>query len=120
MSDEVVTSDLSRFGSRELKMLEKLLRAWREHGLPEDFYNDEVVPAMNMNSGYVFLTNSDYQVALMNGDKLESFYSCPECGHEGFKEDMQHDGSSHCRRYMRDIGMADVTEGEVEVICDEC
>jgi hypothetical protein len=119
MSDEIVTSDLSRFGSRERKMVEDLLRAWREQGLPEDFYDDEVVPMMNMNNGNVFLTNSDYQVATMNGDKLEYFYSCPECGHEGFKEDMQHEGSYHCKRYLHDIGMNDVTEGETEVTCGE-
>jgi hypothetical protein len=66
-----------------------LLTARNKQGLPDDFYNNEVTPMMNMISGNVFLTNSDYQVAMMNGDKLESWYSCPNCGHEGFAEDCQ-------------------------------
>jgi hypothetical protein len=115
MSEHIITSDLSKFGSRERAMLVKLLTAQSEQGLPEDFDTNEVVPMMNMNSGNVFLTNSDYDVAMMNGDKLESFYSCPECGHEGFKEDMLHDGNVHCRSFMRDI---DATES-VEVLSDD-
>jgi len=102
--NDIVTSDLSRFGSRERKMTEDLLRAWREQGLPEDFNEDEVTVAMNTNSGNVFLTNSEYEVAMMNGDKLESFYSCPICGHEGFLEDMEHgEDDEECQDYLRQI-----------------
>ena len=95
----ITTTNLSDFGSRERQMLIELLIAWRDQGLPHDFYNDEVVPMMNMNSGNVFLTNSDFQVAMMNGDKLESWYHCPNCGHEGFKEDCQlnDDGCNECK-----------------------
>jgi hypothetical protein len=88
------TTDLSKFGYRELKMLEQLLRALREQGLPQDFNDDGVHPMMNSSSGYIFLTNEDHQVAMMNRNKLESFYSCPECGHEGFKEEF--DAQSDC------------------------
>lgn len=103
--DEITTTDLSKFGSRERKMVEELLHAWRKQGLPEDFNDDQVVPMMNTNSGNVFLTNSDYQVAMMNGDALESFYSCPECGHEGFKDEMAHDGGRECRLVLKAIGV---------------
>lgn len=102
--DEIVTSDLAKFGSRERKMTEDLLKAWREQGLPEDFYDDGVTVSMNMNSGYVFLTNSDYQVAMLNDDKLESFYSCPEDGVEGFKEDLLEEGNDCCKKYLEEIG----------------
>ena len=68
------------------------------------------------NSGNVFLTNANYDVAMMNGDTLESFYSCPNCGHEGFKEDMSHDGDAECKRYLRDIGVEEEEEGE----CKHC
>ena len=86
--EKTVTSDLADFGGRERKMAEELLRAWREQGLPEYFDDNGVTVNMNMNSGYVFLSNSDYQVAMMNGDKLESFYSCFECGNEGFADEI--------------------------------
>lgn len=86
---KIVTSDLSDFGSSERKELVNLLTAWREQGLPKDFYQDEVIPMMNRNSGYVFLTNSEYQTAMMNGNKLEMWHNCGNCGHEGFEEDCQ-------------------------------
>jgi hypothetical protein len=96
--DEITTTDISDFGSRERAMLVDLLIAWEKQGLPDDFYEDEVVPMMNKNSGNVFLTNSEYQVAMMNGDRLESFYSCFNCGHEGFSEGCQlnDDGCNQC------------------------
>lgn len=114
MNDSVTTTDLSEFGHRERKMAAQLLTASSDHGLPEDFYDDGVTVMMNKNSGNVFLTNSDFQVAMMNGDNLESFYSCPQCGHEGFKDEMQHDGNAECRRYLRDIGVTEESDEEEE------
>lgn len=87
--NNVTTTDLADFGYSERKELIKLLTAWNEKGLPDDFFNHGVHAMFNKNSGDVFLTNSDYQVAVMDGNNLESWYSCPECGHEGFKEDCQ-------------------------------
>ena len=78
------TTDLSKFGYRELSMARELLEAWEVQGLPKDFENDEVTIMFNLYSGNVFLTNSEFQVAMMCDGKLESFYSCPQCGNEGF------------------------------------
>jgi hypothetical protein len=107
MTQEITTSDMSRFGSRERAMAEELLKAWRIQGLPDDFQDDEVVITMNTHSGNVFLTNSEFQVAMMNGDlddkgKLESFYSCPQCGNEGFAEEIK-DGDACCKTYLREV-----------------
>jgi hypothetical protein len=78
----MTTIDLAKFGFREIEMLRDILDAWVKHGLPEDFSGEGVHPMFNMNSGNVFLKNEDYQVAMLDGgDKLESFYSFPECGH---------------------------------------
>jgi len=87
--DRTTTTDLSDFGYREREELIRLLTAWHKDGLPEDFSSDEVYAMFNKNSGYVFLSNAEYQACMMNGDKLESWYSCSNCGHEGFKEDCQ-------------------------------
>lgn len=89
--DEIVTGDFAKFGSRERRMAEELLKALREQGSPEDFCDDGITIVMNTRSGYVFLTNTNYQAALLNGDKLESFYSCLECGNEGFAEEIGYD-----------------------------
>lgn len=82
------TTDLTQFGYRERKLAEDLLKAWREQGLPKDFYEDKITIMFNTYSGCVFLTNSEYQVAMLNGDKLESFYTDFETGEEGFKEEL--------------------------------
>ena len=84
----MTTTNLSNFGYRELIILEELLKAMREQGLPDDFYDEEVHPMMNQSSGNVFLTNSDYQVAMLNGDKLESFYFLSYHGNEGFLDEL--------------------------------
>jgi len=101
-TQEITTTDLADFGFRELHEAGNLLKAYASNGL-EGFTHDEVRVMMNRNSGNVFLVNSDYQVAMMNGNDLELFYSCPECGHEGFLEDMEHDGNKECKQYMKDI-----------------
>ena len=90
------TTDLAKFGSSERKELVRLLNAWREQDLPEGFYDDEVVPMMNTESGSVFLTNPEYQVAMMNGDKLERWNYCNYCGNEGFEEDCQLNDEGCC------------------------
>lgn len=98
------TTDLSKFGYREWHLLRELIDAKIDKGLPADFDEDEVHPMFNLNSGHVFLTNASYQVAMMNGGKLESFYSCPICGHEGFYEDMEHnEDNEECQEYFKQI-----------------
>lgn len=88
-TQEATTTDLADFCSRERAMLVDIFMAWDNDGLPDDFSQEEVRPMFNRNSGNVFLTNSEFQVCMMNGDKLESWYNCFNCGHEGFIEDCQ-------------------------------
>ncbi len=101
------TTDLSKFGYREWEILRDTLDAMIKHGLPKDFENEGVHPMFNMNSGNVFLTNSEYQVAMMNGEKLEMFYMCPECGHEGFKDEIGKDNghgyADGCAEWVREV-----------------
>jgi hypothetical protein len=75
--------------ARERRMAMQILQAWDSDGLPTDFYEDGVKFAFNRSSGNVFLVNGDYQVAMMNGDVLESFYTSPYEGKEGFLSDLQ-------------------------------
>lgn len=84
----ITTENIAEFGYIERDQLITLLQAWQDQGLPDDFYCEDVRPMMNKNSGNVFLTNSEYQVAMMNGDKLESFYSTPYEGVEGFYDEL--------------------------------
>lgn len=68
----MLTSDLSKFGTRELSKLHDILDAWIFQGLPEDFESwGNVVPMFNQDTGLVFLTNSAKQIAIFNGESLE-------------------------------------------------
>ena len=88
--NNVYTENLSDIisNSRERALTIELLQAWGEKGLPSDFYEEGVKVAFNRNSGYVFLVNEEYQCAMMNGDKLETHYTSPYDGHEGFLEEL--------------------------------
>lgn len=101
---EITTTNLADFGYSEMKELSRILNAWIEFGLPDDFERDGVHPMFNRNSGHLFVTNSEYQTCMMNGDKLETWYYCHQCGHEGFKEECQlnEDGCSECRPQEED------------------
>jgi hypothetical protein len=82
------TTDLAKFGTRELSLLKDVLDAWLNGGLPDDFETNGVHPEFNENSGVVFLTNSEYQAAVLVGDKLESWYYLGGTGIEGTLDDL--------------------------------
>jgi hypothetical protein len=100
------TTNLSDFGHREREIARELLEQWNNGNLPGDFSEDNVKIMFNRSSGDVFLTNDNYDVCMMNGDDLESFYSCPICGHEGFIDEMKHnEEDEECQEYLHDIGV---------------
>lgn len=82
------TQDLARFGYREKALAAELLTLMLDQGLPDDFTDQDVTVEFNPNSGYVFLTNCDYQAAMAYDGKLESFYYTPYAGHEGFYDEL--------------------------------
>lgn len=86
MANDSYTEDMGDILScaRERRMAMQILQAWDSGGLPDDFDDSGVKFAFNKNSGNVFLVNEEYQVAMMNGDTLESFYTSPYEGKEGF------------------------------------
>lgn len=100
---EITTTDFSKFGHRERILAAKLLQAWNEQGLPDDFNDDDVVIMFNTHSGEVFLTNADAIVAMLNGDELEIFYSDPDTGEEGFKNELSEEA-------LQNLGLKPVSE----------
>ncbi len=77
-----ITSDWSKFGHIEIEEAKELLSHIKEI---ETYGKVEV--QFNLSSGFVFLVDEDFNVFMMNNDKIEQFYSCSECGEEGFKEE---------------------------------
>jgi len=90
MRDDTYTEDFADIMScsRERQLLFRIMQAWDVHGLPCDFNDSKVRPAFNRSSGNVFLVNEDFQVAMLRDGELESWYSCPYRGDEGFFEDL--------------------------------
>lgn len=104
---DAYTEDLSDFGMREIEELKDILDAWLNNGLPDDFEYSGVKPAFNRSSGYVFLVNDEYQVCMEVDGTLESFYTTPYSGYEGFYEDLLDEADDSWNyedlEYLRDI-----------------
>tara|TARA_Y100001937_G_scaffold108390_1_gene152034 strand:+ start:286 stop:624 length:339 start_codon:yes stop_codon:yes gene_type:complete len=87
--NDAYTEDLTKFGYRELDIAGDLLKAIKK-GLPSDFDREGIKVGFNKNSGNVFLTNAEYQVAMVDDEgNLYSFYSSPYEGKEGSYEDLK-------------------------------
>ena len=82
-----LTTDISKM---DLSEVTDMLTAFQQGNTTKAFkamwYDEGTIPTLNEESGYCFLTNSDYQVAMMNGS-LSMFISCGECGREEFEQD---------------------------------
>jgi len=99
--DEVLTKDWTKFGNIEIETAKELLSHIKEI----DCYG-KVEVWFNLYSGNVFLCDEDYNVWMMNGEIIDQWFSCPQCGHEGFKENMSHNlDNSDCVKYLEEIGV---------------
>jgi hypothetical protein len=106
--NNVVTSDFSEFGQVELEEAGRLLLnikkidAW-----------PPVEVNFNKMSGFVFITDSDYRVWMMNGGEIEEFFTCPECGCEGFKDEIDcHEDNADCHEFCVSIGAVEEEDEE--------
>jgi hypothetical protein len=99
---DMTTTNFADFGWQERRMAAELLTASCDQGFPVEFQDDGVVIMMNRYSGNVFFTNSDFQVCMMNGDKLEMFHSCSMCGHEDFASDHEWHDAYTCKDCAED------------------
>jgi len=86
------TENLADFGHLEQMEARNIFEAMHDNGLPSDFNNEGVKLGFNRNSGMVFLTNSECQVAVYceteRGKFLEIFYTSPYEGIEGTFDDL--------------------------------
>ncbi len=115
-----VTSDLSMFGYLERDKAIKLLQAMND-GLEGLDFNSGVEIMFNNESGCVFLTDSDFNVFMYHAgtEKVERFYSCPECGKEGFADEVREYGDECCLEHLKQwLGDSD-DEMEDSDVCDE-
>ena len=99
--NDPVTDDLSEFGRSELITAEKLIHAYLNHNQTK-FLANNLKLYFNKKSGYVFLCDEDYNVAMLNEkEELIDYLICSNCGNEGLITDQEvwlldfdlHDGS---------------------------
>ncbi|MEM6746256.1 MAG: hypothetical protein AAF608_02445 [Pseudomonadota bacterium] len=98
--EETVTTDLARFGFRELERAAALLTAYCSN--PPEFLGHGVHIAMNRLSGEVFLSDEDFAVGMLMDGEIKQWHFCPECGSEGFAEDLPSDPC--CQTYLKTLG----------------
>ena len=120
----MTTTDLSEFGNRELGIAGEILTAYAENNLTQlaiDYFNkDEVTVMMNKYSGNVFLTNSDFQVLMMNGDDLDLFIVTPYDGREGFMEELMEEyNDMHNKDKEHLLGMMNTEQAKKLGVAEE-
>jgi hypothetical protein len=87
MIDPIVTSDLARFGNRELGMAADLLSAWCSQKMVEgcELADGGIKLSMNTNSGFVFLHDEDGNTVMLNAEgRMENWVNTERNG-EDFK-----------------------------------
>ena len=97
-----VTNDLTKFGTIELAEAGKLLSTLKTVRDNTKFLGDGVQVFFNNESGYVFLSDEDYNVAVMSGHDLVDFINCPECGNEGNINEFDTE-SYCCKKYYKEM-----------------
>ena len=126
MVKDIITSDLSEFGQREIEEARDLLTAYLENN-KTTMLEDEVNLCFNMHSGMVFLSDKDYNVAVIHNKRhlvekgndnypqviykkeLVDWLVCHECGGEGDRyefEDWVTSGGNYeecCEKYLKEI-----------------
>ena len=90
--------NLANFGGRELELAADLMRSYARAGqhrdgkqynqLPESWCDDGVKLAFNPNSGFVFLSNEEYQALVDTDDGVAMWYFTPYYGVEGTLEEV--------------------------------
>jgi len=90
--EDIITVDYSKFGFRELEIAGKLLSLYAEGGI--DFLGDGLKVHFNANSGYVFLSDNDLNVGVLNEAEthIVQFFTCMECGYEGTQQQGLNEG----------------------------
>jgi len=111
------TDNLAEFGMRELGIAAQLLTAYASdkgnRNIDPNFGDEGVKLMMNTSSGFVFLTNSEFEVLMMHNGVLEQFFSCSYCGHEGFRDEFKHEAQDpDCFAEMRRVSGKDDGEDE--------
>tara|TARA_R110000824_G_scaffold396201_1_gene597525 strand:- start:958 stop:1323 length:366 start_codon:yes stop_codon:yes gene_type:complete len=114
--ENYLTTDISKM---DLSEVTEMLTAYQQENTTTAFkalwYDEETIPTLNQESGYCFLTNSEYQVSMMNEGVLSMFINCGECGREEFEQEWTNELTRSikcegCKEVIKMINESDNTE----------
>ena len=98
--------EIGGFGIAEIREGADLLRMWTLDdmtGIANMYFEDDDIQlGYNDQSGIVFLTNSQYQVLVRNGNELDLFITLPWSGIEGTLEDIMFDLKNNAEQFTYD------------------
>ena len=115
MSDNYLTDDITDIPLDEVVPLLTALAAVRNNDtnarteLFENMFwykeDSGTKVSMNKESGYVFLTNEDFQVGMTNNKgQLAMFLTCGECGNEDLEDSFEaYDSCEGCAELVKEI-----------------
>jgi len=100
------TQDYAGMGHVEREEASLLLKTYGTSKDDTLFLESGIKVEFNPYSGCVFLVDEDYNVAMMNGDRLENFFNCPNCGNEGMQSEFREQCTDDCcKKYADDLGL---------------
>lgn len=93
------TKNLEDFPIYALKKTADIINELIKSGFPAEFNQQGIKLELCPDSKFVYLTNDDHQVCLINTknpSSLEIFFTCGNCGHEGFYDDICYGPDDRC------------------------
>ena len=98
------TRRLLDFGPKQLRLAGKLLSAIGTIHDRTLRLKTSVTPEWNPSSGYVYLVDESFNVAMFDGDFLSDWYVCPVCSNEGFLGSFREHGKPCCHQVATPSG----------------
>jgi len=97
------TRDLMDFDRSQLSIAARLLSTLHTDLDHTEKLGAKVCVELNTESGYVFLIDNNFNVAMLRGEVLEDWLRCPKCLNEGFKMDMTKCEKKCCQKLAQSL-----------------
>ena len=100
------TQNYDEFGHVEREEATLLLKTYGTNKDDTIRLESGIKVEFNPMSGNVFLVDEDFNCAMMNGDRLENFFYCHECGNEALQSEFREQCESDCCiEYANELGI---------------
>lgn len=89
----IVITGIDKLSDSSLEQLEKIIRAYRLHGVPKDYWDEDIQIRYIKEEDIVVLLNGDYDELILDDEKgkLERYYYTPYAGFGGTYAEIFHE-----------------------------